>query len=442
MPRNNNHPPSSDGLVRDYNGNPLPHLANCVKVIEDAISETNTCGCLAFNNLTHMPELVGRPPWHDQEAYDAATQVPDPDNPGCVIERKLVLDDREMRLAQVMIQRRPEAPLAVSYDTAIQAIEMIASRNLFHPIRDWLRSLPPWDGCNRLPDWLHNFVDAPESDYTRKVGAITLIGAVARVMNPGCRFDTVTILEGDQGLLKSSVCEVLGGPWYMDGLGSEGKLDKEAAIAMAGAWVIELGEIDSHLRANTASALKAFLSRRVDTYRPVYGRKAIQSPRQSVFIGTTNHKVYLTDHTGNRRFLPVPIFTRGFKPTVLPLARVVNQLLAEAVVAYDQGIPYWFEGHEERVMMRHQSEKRRLVDPLEDAVEDYCRRDGGWASPVRTTPIVQEIITNCPSMAGQSMGLVMRVASILQRLGYGKHRVEDGVTEDGDRRRAQEYYRD
>jgi predicted P-loop ATPase len=403
-------PPSPDGLVRDYNGNPLPHLANCVRVLEDAMAETKTDGCLAFNDLSHTPELAGRPPWRDQASYDAATQVPDPDNPGQTIERKLVLDDHEMRLAQVMVQRRPEAPLAVGYDTAIQAVEMIARRHLFHPVRDWLRGLS-WDGTNRVPNWMHNFIDAPESDYTSKVGSLTMIGAVARVMSPGCRFDTVTIFEGDQGLLKSTICETLGGPWYLDGLGSEARLNKEAVIAMAGSWVIELSEIDAHLRSNTASALKAFLSRRTDTFRPIYGRRATQVPRQSVFLGTTNRELYLTDHTGNRRFLPVPVFTRGSAPTVAPLVRVMDQLWAEAVVAY------WVEGEEDMALLREETEDRLIVDELEDMVENYCRESNGWRSPVTSGEAASHIKMVYPWTANWT-GMVERVATIFKRLGY------------------------
>lgn len=418
MSRHSNHDPSPDGLVRDYNGNPLPHLANCVKVLEDVMTETVTTGCMVFNDLTHMPELLGRPPWRSTGSYDLATQVPDPDNPGQTIERKLALDDHEMRLAQVMIQRQPEAPLAVSYDTAIQAVEMIARRNLYHPVRAWLRGLPRWDGSERLGNWMHNFIDAPESDYTQKVGVITLVGAVARVMNPGCRFDTVTILEGNQGLLKSTICEVLGGPWYMDGLGSDGKLDKEACIAMSGCWVVELSEIDHLLRANSASTLKAYLSRRVDTYRPIYARKAVQAPRQSTFLGTTNKVIYLTDHTGNRRFLPIPVFTRGFAPNVNTLINNKDQLFAEALVDYDRGVPY-HPTEDDLDMARDEAEERLIPDELDDIVEGLCREGGGWVSPITTTGLAATIRTTWPHTANWS-GMVERVAARLHKLGYWK----------------------
>lgn len=413
---------SSDGLVRDHNDNPLPHLANCIRVLEAAMAESKTEGCLQFNDLTHVPELVGRPPWRDQASYDAAIQVPDPDHPGQMIESTLGLDDHEMMLAQVMIQRHPSTPLAVGYDTAIRAVEVIARRRTFHPVRDWLRALA-WDGTDRMDEWMAQYLDAPSTDYVRKVGAITLIGAVARVMNPGCRFDTVTVLEGSQGVYKSTACEVLGGPWYLDGLGSEARLDKEAVIAMAGSWVIELSEIDYHLRANNASALKAFLSRATDTFRPIYGRKAIQVPRQSVFIGTTNKDFYLNDPTGNRRFLPVPIFTKGGTARVEPLRYVVDQLWAQAVASYDQGVPYWMEGSGEMDMLNAEVEERFIPDLLEGEVEDYCRADGGWREPVSPSEIASLIVSTRPVMATMA-GLPERIANIIKRLGYLKIRQE------------------
>jgi hypothetical protein len=234
MSHHSNHPPNQGSLVCNANGDPIPHLANCLKVLEEAES------CLAYNELKHAATLTGVPPWRLEDEDDIVPAV----------------DDIQVLQALVWVQRHKNG-LAANKDTVGQALEVIARRHPFHPVRNMLTGLV-WDGHDRLDDWMIQFLDAPDTGFVRRAGRYTLIGAVARVMDPGCRFDTVLVLEGPQGEYKSTVVEILGGDWYLDGLGSEGKMDKEAVIAMAGFWIIELAEIDYHLRQNNASALKAF----------------------------------------------------------------------------------------------------------------------------------------------------------------------------------------
>lgn len=393
MPHHSSRPPNQNSLVCNANGDPIPHLANCIQVLEEAES------CLAYNELKHTPMLVSKPPWCVEETDG----IP-------------VWDDHQVMQAQVWVQRHPKLGLAVTFDTVARAAESIARRCPYHPIRDMLTSLV-WDGEDRLDDWMVQFLDAPDTGFVRRAGRYTLIGAVARAMDPGCRFDTVLVLEGSQGEYKSTVVEILGGDWYLDGLGSEGKMDKEAVIAMAGFWMIELAEIDYHLRQNNASALKAFLSRRTDTYRPLYGRSALQAPRQSIFIGTTNKDLYLVDSTGNRRFLPVPIFTKGTPPNPRSLIYIMPQLWAQAVVQWKAGERYHFEGQDELRDLEEEAKERFIPDALDEAVDEYCRQGDGWRSPVTTTEVVSYIMSTRPWMASWT-GLIERSAAILKRFGY------------------------
>lgn len=393
MPRNNQ-VSGREHLILDANGNPIPHLANCIQVLAEAES------CLAFNDLKHTPVLTAHPPWHMDTDGDALP----------------AWDDHQVMRAQVWIQRHSTSGLAVSFDTTARAAEVIARRHTFHPTREWILSLRP-NGTDKLDTWLIDQLGAPDTPFVRKVCRCILIGGVARIMEPGCRFDTVLVLEGPQGACKSTAVEIMGGEWYLDGLGSEGKLDKEAVIAMAGYWIVELSEIDYQLRSNNASAVKAFLSRRTDTYRPLYGRSALQAPRQSIFVGTTNKDLYLVDSTGNRRFLPVPIFTKGGEPNAHPLTYIMPQLWAEAYVAWKSGERYWFEGRQEMEMAEEEADERYIPDLLETMVEQFCREGGGWRTPI-TTPEAAAYIMDHWECTKNWKGLVERVAAMLKRFGY------------------------
>lgn len=410
MPRNNQ-VSGQEHLILDANGNPIPHLANCIQVLS---SEEK---CFAYNELKHTPVLVSPPAWFDEKDGD--------DLP--------TWDDHQVMRAQVWIQRHAKSGLAVSFDTTARAAEVVARHHSFHPIRDRIAGLE-WNGIDKLYSWLTEYLEAPDTDFVRKVGRCFLIGAVARIMEPGCQFDSVLVLEGPQGAYKSTAVEIMGGEWYLDGLGSEGKLDRDAVIAMSGYWIIELAEIDYQLKTHHASALKAFISRRTDTYRPLYGRSAVQAPRQSVFVGTTNKDQYLIDSTGNRRFLPVPIFTKGGEPNAHPLTYVMPQLWAQAYIQWKAGERYWFEGREELEMVEGEADERFIPDEIEEAMEEFCREGAGWRSPLTAEEVVNYLRANRPWLEHQK-GLIERSATMLKRLGYRRDPVRRQALAGGRARR-------
>nr|BDT33753.1 virulence-associated E family protein [Myxococcus sp. MH1] len=220
-----------------------------------------------------------------------------------------------------------------------QQLLAVAKANSYDPVADYLAELV-WDGKPRLDELLVTYFGARgEPNYLRAVGAKFAISAVARALRPGCKVDTVMILEGPQGLRKSTAFRILGGRYFSDA--TIDVTSKDSAMLASQFWFIELAEL-STFRKSEDQALKAFITRVEDTYRPPYGRANVKAPRRCIFVGTTNDDDYLRDPTGHRRFWPVKctrIDTEG-------LARDRSQIWAEAVVRFHQGEDWWLTNEE------------------------------------------------------------------------------------------------
>jgi hypothetical protein len=244
------------------------------------------------------------------------------------------LDDALVKHLWVEIERRHGfRPDYAFFDTYLTTR---ARQNSFHPVREYLKGLV-WDSVPRLDDWLYTYAGAVchEDDdyirYVRAVGRITLIAAVRRVRQPGCKFDEMLSLVSEtQGVGKSTLIAVLGGDWFSDNV-ELGLRPKEAAEQLDGVWIAEISELQG--RNNEVDRNKAFLSRTVDQARPAYGRRRVEKPRQCVFIGTTNKRKFLKDRTGNRRYLPVEVG----RADIAALERDRDQLWAEAAAREARG---------------------------------------------------------------------------------------------------------
>lgn len=233
-----------------------------------------------------------------------------------------------------------------------------------HPVRQYLERLT-WDSEPRLQLWLAEYLGAvAPPDYLAAIGTKFLISAVARIMAPGCQADHVLTLEGPQGAGKSRTVQILGAPWTTDGLPD--LHSKDAAIHLSAVWLVELAELAA-LRKSELEGVKAFLTRRVDRYRPPYGRREVAVPRQCVFIATTNEGSYLRDPSGNRRFWPV----RCGRIDLAALERDRDQLLAEAMHRYAQGDAWHPTGAEVELTATEQ-ESRLLLTELEQLVADFA----------------------------------------------------------------------
>jgi putative DNA primase/helicase len=241
----------------------------------------------------------------------------------------------------------------------IEAIETVAHSRPFHPIREWFATLQ-WDGKTREEKWLvYAIGETPESlpppvyEYLCRVGAYWLRGMVRRVMQPGCKFDYCPVLEGPGGLGKSTLVEALAGPEYFSDTHFDVGRGKEGQEQVQGLWMYEIAELANFGKAEIA-LIKAFISAKVDRYRPSYGRVVESYPRQCVLAGTTNERTYLRDRTGNRRFWPVPVRHRINIPWV---TRVREQLFAEAYARYLEGEAFTPSPEEEE----------RLFVPMQDS---------------------------------------------------------------------------
>jgi predicted P-loop ATPase len=217
------------------------------------------------------------------------------------------------------------------------------------------------------------------------------------------------VLEGPQGAMKSSACAILGGPWFSDSLPDVRGGGKDLAQHLRGKWVVEVAEMSALDKAE-AAALKAFLTRPVERYRPSYGRKEVIEPRQCVFIGTTNKAVYLRDETGGRRFWPVKVGTIDID--TLALDR--DQLFAEAVVRYRRGDQWWPDADFERTLIMPEQEKRFDADAWEDLVWDWLGRH----AEKRTT--LHEVAVGACDVRTERLGRAEqnRISAIMERAGW------------------------
>ena len=283
----------------------------------------------------------------------------------------------------------------------------IARRNAFDPLLDYLSGLR-WDGVPRLDTWLHRYAGAERSGYSAAVGRSFLIGAVARARDSGCKMDTMLILEGRQGLGKSTLLRYLfGDRFFIDHLPDFN--NKDSFQQLQGAWCVEVAELGAMAKAEVKD-IKQFMSRLVDKYRPPFARVPVQLGRRVVFAGSVNPEEggYLKDQTGNRRFWPVMCHAADLAGVLADR----NQIWAEAVMEYEAGTPWHLTDEGAIAEAERQQEMRREVHPWETLIRAYLV--GQWS--ITVSDIIGSVL-RLPSDR-QSTATVRQVAAALNACGW------------------------
>ena len=368
-------------LVRDDKDRPIWNVANAEALL---VQHDDWQGVLAYNAFTNSRVLLR----------------PVPGQSGGAFPRDL--EDDDYTAAQAWLHRNgfPKADAG----NVVAAVRKVARHHTFDPLTGYLDGLA-WDGTPRLSGWLATYCGAEANDYTAEAGKRWCISAVARAYRPGCKADHMLVLEGDQGKRKSTAAATLAGEdWFSDALPQ--MHTKDASSYLRGKWIIEVAELESMRK--EIDAVKAFISRQVEHYRPAYGREEVSEPRRCVFIGTTNKDDWQSDETGGRRFWPVKVG----EIDVAALARDRDQLWAEAVVAYRAGERWWLEGEAEKTA-REEVAARQADDP--------------WAAVVASAVVGKTEIT--PKQVLADMGFFpkdmtpqdcKRVSKELLKLGWRK----------------------
>lgn len=387
-------PAWTDQLVCDDHGKPIPDLANVMISLREA---PELSGLLAYDEMARTPVLLRPVPGAKN------TTTPHP------------LNDVDVAAIQNWMQRAGLRRLAK--DVVHQATELQAVQQRFHPVRDYLNSLT-WDGQNRLDIWLTYYLGVERTNhddpigrnYVDAVGRMFMISAVARIFEPGCQCDYMLVLEGPQGNLKSSACAVLAGEWFSDHLPDLHISQKDVSQHLNGKWIVEIPELAALLKADK-SAIKSFISRRVERYRRSYGRRDVFEPRQCVFIGTTNQAAYLRDPTGGRRFWPVIVVSIALEA----LKRDRDQLWAEAVQRYRRGERWWPDAEFEREQIQAQQEARFDEDAWTEVIRHHLN------GLDRTTVMRVAVALG---FTNDRVGTrdARRISAILERLGWVRQR--------------------
>lgn len=395
-------------LRRKKDGSIIPNLANAVCILEH---DPAWKGVIAFDEFSGRVVKRSGPPFAVREIGEWTD-----------------IDDRRAMLwfaQQYNIEPRDQV--------AFNAVQLVADTHRFHEVRDYLNGLE-WDRRPRARDWLGAYCGAeippaelrlpsgerPTANYCAAAGTKWLLQAVARVMRPGCKADHVLVLEGTQGAGKSTVLSVLAGPWFTDAPIRLG--DKDAQAVMRGKWIVELAELDAMGRAEN-SAIKAFFSQYVDRYRAHYERRAADIPRQQVFAGTVNHRQWLRDETGGRRFWPVWCTTIALDE----LAEARDQLWAEAMHLYKQGAT-WQVTPDEWDLFAEQQDARYVGDAWETRIAKALRQpdvDGNVYKRITTA----DVLSRCLHLdAGKwTRAEQTRVGIIMQRIGWIRERESASV---------------
>jgi len=360
---------------------------------------------IRYNEFTGGLEFVGKPGWRQHQL-----------NKGEALEQddyKLIKATLSTTAAGATV-RDPNFQyygIECNLNDIEAACKVVGRANAYHPIKEYFESLQ-WDGITRLDDFLPETTGCDNKLSTRAIGRKTLIAAVKRIYEPGCKQDYVLILESyDQGTKKGMWIEALGKPWHS--VGTLQKNNKDTYICLRGKWIIEIPEINDVLTKQSHAWLKAMITTATDTFRGLYERNASDVPRESIYIGTLNpgaSNEYFHDYQ-NRRFLPIK--ARHLK--VERLEELRDQLFAEAVHCYKNGEKSWIDNEAAWVEIRADQAARIIQDPWKDYLSEWAAR--------QQTFLPRDVFAALGFTPKDVSGSHRtRIYNILRELGYEFHR--------------------
>jgi len=391
-------------ILTNEKGKPRKVVANATLILEN---DPAWSGVLAYDEFAETIVTLKAPPWRSCDA-------PPDCKPG---------DWTDQDTTRMQAWLSDFHGLDLGDGPTLAAVAVAAIKKRVHPVRDWLDGLR-WDGKRRATTWLVDVMGAEDTPYVRAIGQAWLVSAVARIYQPGCKVDTVLVLEGKPGIMKSSVLRALAGDaWFLE-MSVSDVANKDAMQLLRRKWLVEFPEIDGLSRTEQAH-VKAYFSRQVDTYRASYGRGTKDYPRQSAFAATTNKETYTTDETGGtgRRLWPTWC-TRGD----VALARAIrDQLWAEARARFESGEQWHITDPELRDAEREAQDARFRSDPWEQTIATWLAKPGDPGFPSKaergvTTAAVLELALKI-DVSKRDHAAAGRVGAVLRRLGWvpGKH---------------------
>lgn len=335
-----------EGLDTDKNGKFLPTDKNISLIIAN---DKQLRGRFAFNEFDRKRYVTDSPPW--RKLRDGAEPVRDVDYSG--------MRNYLGTIYGISAVGKIDDALALEFE-----------KKAFHPVRDYLTSLE-WDGTHRVDRLLITYFGAEDNVYTQEAIRKMLVGAVARIMRPGCKFDLSLVLVGEQGCGKSTFIHNLGMDWFSDTFTT--LQGKDAFEQIQGQWIIEMGELAA-LRKAEVEAIKHFISKQEDTYRAAYARTTETNKRQCVFFGTTNNYSFLRDPSGNRRFMPIDCSNFSKCKSVHSDDFPTDQIWAEAVHLYEKGEPLYLSPAADKIANRERRGHSEQ-DDRQGMIEDYLDRE-------------------------------------------------------------------